>query len=86
MDDNQEEDGAGRSDKVGTNPGEKQSDKGPTGASDGIASGVNLSSGGGRPAGRTLPVCTMQLPLGLLLESNGLGRAGRQRHHGAATS
>jgi hypothetical protein len=47
MDDNQEEDGAGRSDKVGTNPGEKQSDKGPTGASDGIASSVNLSSGGG---------------------------------------
>jgi hypothetical protein len=82
MDDNQVEDGAGRSDKVGTNPGEKQSDKGPTGASDGIASGVNLSSGGGRPAGRTLPVCTMQLPMGLLLEGNGLGTEAEPAENG----
>jgi hypothetical protein len=54
MDDNQEEDGAGWSDKVGTNPGEKQNDKGRTGASDDTTSGVNLNSGGGLPAGHSL--------------------------------
>jgi hypothetical protein len=88
MDDNQEEDGAGWSDKVGTNPGEKQNDKGRTGASDDTTSGVNLNSGGGDCLQDT-PCVHHAVAKGSAPGRQWSGYRGRvngQRHHGVATS
>jgi hypothetical protein len=74
MDESHEADGSGQQVRFGANPREKQDNLGPTGGSGGAVSNANImSTRGGLPASKVLPVFIIHAPPGLSLEGSRLG-------------